>query len=290
MSDRPLVYKHLIPGVGHIKLQKLTGQHLQSFYAKKLKEGTSFNRVRQIHGLLRQALKHAKRIKLVGVNVSEGLDLPKEEKYKPYVLTPEQARSLLQVARARDLEALIALAVMTAMRKGEILGLRWSDVDLDTGIVQVSRTLNYLPVYHFVEGKPKTETSERTIVLPHVVVDLLKKHRTWQLQQKLKVGAKWEDRNLIFPNRVGNFLVPHTTLWRQFRRLLADAGLPPMHFHDLRHSAATILLNMGVPAHVVQELLGHSDVAITLGIYGHVMPSMRKDAIEKLDGLYGQQS
>jgi integrase len=108
-----------------------------------------------------------------------------------------------------------------------------------------------------------------------------------QLEKRLKVGAEWVDRDLVFSNQIGDFIV-HTTLLRQFYRLLEDIGLPRMHFHDLRHSAATILISMGVPANVVQELLGHSDVATTLGIYGSVVSSMRKDVADKMDGLFGK--
>jgi integrase len=100
------------------------------------------------------------------------------------------------------------------------------------------------------------------------------------------VGTQWIDRDLVFSNRRGDFII-HTTLRRQFYRLLEEVGLPRMHFHDLRHSAATILISMGVPANVVQELLGHSDVATTLGIYGAVLPSMQKDVVDKMDGLFG---
>jgi integrase len=173
------------------------------------------------------------------------------------------------------------------MRKGEILGLRWSDIDWVKGTLQVSRTLNYLPGHGFVEGKPKTKSSERSIVLPQFLIDLLKVHRTLQLEKRLEVGPQWVDRDLVFCNNVGDFIV-HTTLLRQFARLLEDAELPQMRFHDLRHSAATILIGMGVPANVVQELLGHSDVSITLGVYGSVVHSMRKDVADKMDGLFGK--
>jgi integrase len=119
-------------------------------------------------------------------------------------------------------------------------------------------------------------------------VNLLKQHRVLQLEKRLKAGDKWMDRDLVFPNEGGDFIL-HNTLRNRFYRVLEGARLPRMHFHDLRHSAATILLSMGIPAHVVQELLGHSDVAITLGIYGAVLPSMQKDAADKMEGLFGEQ-
>lgn len=288
LNDQIIVHKHLVPGLGHIKLQKLTAQQVQSFYARKMKEGTTASRVRQIHVLLHKALKHAKRIKLVGLNVAGDVQLPKYSGHDPQVLTPEQAQLLLQKAKETNLEVLLAVAVGTGMRKGEILGLRWSDIDFTKGTLQVSRTLNYLSGHGFVEGKPKTKSSERSIVLPQFLLDLLQAHHTLQLEKRLEIGAQWVDRDLVFCNKIGDFIVP-ITLLRQFARVLEDAQLPHMRFHDLRHSAATILISMGVPANVVQELLGHSDVSITLGVYGSVVPSMRKDVADKMDGLFGGQ-
>lgn len=289
VNNRTLIHKHLIPGLGHHKLQKLTTQHVQSFYAKKLKDRTSASRIRQMHGVLHKALTHAKRLKLVGSNVAEDVQLPKCEQYDAPVLMPEQAQLLLQKARERNLEVLLALAVATGMRKGEILALRWSDIDLIKGTLQVSRTLNYVGKYHFIEGKPKTRSSERTILLPSFLLDQLRAHNILEVERRLKVSDAWVDRDLVFSNAIGDFINPRTLLnW--FYRLLEDAGLPRMHFHDLRHSAATILISQGVPANMVQELLGHSDVAITLGIYGSVVSSMRKEAADKMDGLFGEKT
>jgi integrase len=293
LNNRIIVHKHLIPGLGHIRLQKLTVQQVQSFYARKLKGGTAPSRIKAFQSVLHKALTYARRIKLVGFNVTEDVVVPKAKKYEAYVLTPEQARLLLNKAREWELDVLLALAVSTGMREGEILGLRWSDIDLVKGMLRVSRTLDYLPGYdsgyHFEEGEPKTESSERTILLPQFLVELLKKHHALQAEKRRKVGARWIDRGLVFPNRVGDFTYS-TALRRRFYRLLSDVGLPRMHFHDLRHSAATILISMGVPPNVVQKLLGHSNVAITLGIYGAVLPSMQKEAMDKMDDLFGDGS
>ncbi len=289
VNNRIIVHKHLIPGIGHIKVQKLTAQHVQSFYARKLKEGTSASRIKQMQALLHKALTHARRIKYVGTNVTEDVQLPRYEEYKSQILTPEQAQLLLQQAKERNVEVLLAVAVGTGMRKGEILGLRWSDIDFVKGTLQVSRTLNYLPKYHYVEGKPKTKSSERNILLPQFLIDLLKAHHVLHMEKRSKVGDAWVDRDLVFSNEVGDFIYPNTLL-QQFYKLLEEAGLPRMHFHDLRHSAATILLSQHVQVHMVQELLGHSDIATTLGVYGSVVQSMRKDAADKMDDLFGGPS
>jgi integrase len=293
LNNRIIVRKHLIPGLGHIKLQKLTAQQVQMFYARKLKEGTAASRIKAFHSVLRKALTHARRIKLVGFNVTEDVEIPKVKKPKHTVLEPSQARLLLEKARERGLDALLALAVSTGMREGEILGLRWSDIDFVRGTLRVSHIVSYLPGYdsgyHFEEGEPKTESSKRTVMLPQFLIELLRKHRSLQIEQRWQAGTRWIDRDLVFPNKNGGYIIPYTLL-RRFYRLLDDAGLPRMRFHDLRHSAATILISMGVPANVVQELLGHSDIATTLGIYGAVLPPMHQEAMDKMDDLFGGNS
>lgn len=285
INNRIIIHKYLIPGLGHVKLQKLTAQQLQLYYAKKLREGLSNSRIVRLNSVLHKALDHAKRIKLIGFNVADRLDLPKVELHDALFLTPEQARLLLQEAKKKDLDALIALALVTGMRKGEILALRWSDIDLDKGILQIARTVSYFPQHHFVESKPKTKSSERSIKLPHIVIEMLICHRKIQQEKRKKVGDKWVDNNLVFCNKRGGFVTDGTVRY-QLDRLLENAGLPYMRFHDLRHSAATILLSMKVPINVVQRLLGHSDVAMTLRIYGHILSSMQDDMIDGLDELY----
>jgi integrase len=136
----------------------------------------------------------------------------------------------------------------------------------------------------FVEGEPKTARGKRTIMLPQFAVETLRRHHVSQLERRLAVGTAWVDRDLVFPDEHGDFLVP-VTLLRHFRRLLKELGFPLIRFHDLRHSAATLLLSMGVPAKVVQELLGHSTISITMDVYSHVLPSMQRDAMEKMDNF-----
>src|SRR5947209_1469813 len=146
-----LVHKHLVPGLGHIKLQKLTAQQVQSFYAKKLKSGTTTSKIKTIHVALHTALEHARRMKLLTLNVCSDVELPRQEKREKQPLTPEQARLLLQKVREHQLEGLLTLALATGMREGELLGLRWSDVDVNKGTLQVARTVTYIPGHGFVE-------------------------------------------------------------------------------------------------------------------------------------------
>ena len=142
----------------------------------------------------------------------------------------------------------------------------------------------YITHHGFKEGEPKTETSRRNIVLPQFVIEVLKRHHMTQLEARLKVGVTWIDRDLVFPDDDGDFVIAET-LVRRFHKLLREIGLPRIRFHDLRHSAATLLLGMGVPAKVVQELLGHSTISITMDVYSHVLPAMHKDAMDKMDAF-----
>lgn len=207
------------------------------------------------------------------------------EEHEVLPLSPEQAQHLLHEVRGQRLDTLLALALTTGMRKGEILALRWHDIDLQKGSLQIRRTVKYLAGHGYIEGEPKTAKSRRKITLPDFVVEKLKQHRAMQLETRLQAGAKWVDRNIVFCNTHGGFLAP-MILYRLFAKALRDAGLPHIRFHDLRHSAATLLLSMGVHPKVVQKLLGHSSISMTMNTYSHILPSMQKDAMNKMDDLF----
>ena len=203
-------------------------------------------------------------------------------------LDREQARRLLKAAKGSPIECLLTLALGTGMRLGEILSLRWGEINLERRMLQVCHTVDYIQGFGIVESEPKTESSRRSIILPPFVVDALKRHYVYQLRERQKVGAAWKDQDLVFSNRYGGYF-DRMRLHSLFKRVLKDAGLPHMRFHDLRHSAATILLSMGVPAKVVQEVLGHSKINTTLDIYGHVLSEMQRDAMDKMDDFFGEE-
>ncbi len=149
----------------------------------------------------------------------------------------------------------------------------------------MSHSVDYIAGYGYVVGKPKTSTGKRWVSFPTFLFDMLKQHQVQQLKLR-STAKKWEDRDLVFPNLSGGYLHPNH-LGEQYRKLLKEAGLPDIHFHDLRHSAATILLCMGVNVKVIQELLGHSDISITLGVYGHLLPSMQQAVVDTWDDVFG---
>ncbi len=213
---------------------------------------------------------------------------PRIDRYDAHTLTVEQAEKLLEAARGSRLDVLMILALTTGMRRGELLALRWDDIDFKQGLVSVHRTMTRVGGYGYVEGEPKTRSSRRRIVLPGVALEALQVHRIQQEQIRVNVGEKWQDKGLVFCDGYGGFFSPDMVL-RRFDKLLDEAGLPHMRFHDLRHSAATILLVAGVHPKVVQERLGHSTIAMTLDVYSHVLPSMQQEAAGKIDDLFKHQ-
>jgi integrase len=168
------------------------------------------------------------------------------------------------------------------MRLGELLGLRWRDVDLEAGTLQVRQILVRMPSgLRF--GEPKTKRSRRRIALSAGARDALRQHRARQAAERLRLGSVWEDHDLIFANEIGKPLDAGNLLRRDYWRTLAKAGIPWCRFHDLRHTCATLLLQQGVHAKVVSELLGHSSIGMTLDVYSHVIPDMQQHAVSAMD-------
>ena len=283
---RIMLDKHIIPALGHIPLQRLSPQHVQGFYASKLSEGLSLRRVRGLHSVLHSALDNAVKWNLVGRNVCDLVSPPVPKRHEIQPLTPEQAQHLLEAAREHKLETLLTLALATGMRRGELLGLRWQDIDFEAGCLHVRRSVGRIGKFGLIESEPKTQRSRRKIMLPAFVVAALKHHQQQQRAMRQEASSEWQDKDIVFCGKNGKYF-DLTSLDYHFKRLLKSAGLPNIRFHDLRHSAATILLSMGVHPKVVQELLGHSNISMTLDIYSHVLPSIHQEAMSKLDDLFG---
>lgn len=280
-----LVRLHIIPCLGHHPLQKLTPQHIQAFYTKKLHEGLSPTTVNVIHSLLHKALDDAVRLVAVARNASDAASAPSRAHYEIQPFSMEQAQQFLAAAKGHSLEALFVLAITTGMRRGEILALKWQDINFSQDTLQVRRIFTRQPGNRYIEARPKTEKSRRSIVLAPIVVALLKQHRARQVEARHKAGSEWQEHDLVFCTSVGTPLNPNKVIAR-FKTLLKRAGLPEVRFHDLRHSAATILLSMEVHPKVVQELLGHTQISMTMDIYSHVLPGMQKDAVSKLNAAF----
>lgn len=284
-----LVRNHLIPALGHLQLKSLTAQHVQQLYTSLFKKGYSPGTIHGIHCVLHKALKNAVKWKLVSSNVSDQVTIPRNKKGSEgeeevaCALTAEQALHLLKVSRGHPLEAFIALALVTALRHGELTGLRWKDIDLEKRRLSVKRTVTQDWKYGFIVGDPKSKTSRRNIQLPQFVVNALIRHREMQLERKHKAGDRWEENDLVFPNRYGRYQQPSHTAIR-FHKLLEQAGLPRIRIHDLRHTTASLLiLVLKMPPKLVQELLGHSTLDMTMDIYTHADEAQQREMMDAFD-------
>ncbi|TDA65526.1 MAG: site-specific integrase [Clostridia bacterium] len=201
-----------------------------------------------------------------------------------------QVRKLLAATEGTPLYVIVYLAVNTGLRRGELLGLKWEDVDMGVGVAYIRRVLQKVGGHGYVFREPKTPKSRRSVALAPSVVEVLKKHRARQAEEKLLMGEDYNDLGLVLAQPDGSPINP-STLSGQFRRLAAKAGLHGLRFHDLRHTHATLTLKAGVHPKIVSERLGHSSVGITLDTYSHVLPGLQEEAARKLDEqLFGTAS
>jgi integrase len=286
---------HIKPSIGNIQLHKLAPQHIQKLLDEKSKDGFSPQTVANIRTVLRSALSQAVKWNLVSRNSAALVNAPRIPHKRIEPLDPEHARKLLETAKGGRFEAIYTVALTLGMRRGEVLGLRWSDIDMDGRAIRVNQSMQRLSTGSSDKGKKselqatetKTDGSRRTIALPDSVVRALRAHRARQAQDRLVAGMSWKDQDLVFTNRTGRPIEP-ILLHRDYKALLKKAELPvTLRFHDLRHSAASLLLAQGVHPRAIMELLGHSSIAVTMNVYGHVMPAMMRDAADKMDELLG---
>jgi integrase len=284
-----MLNRHAKPQIGHIKLAKLTPLDLQRHYTDRLDAGLSTTTVHHLHVMLHGALKQAVRWGMVARNVTEMVDAPRRTFPDITTWNAEQVGQFFEVSDQGDLGALWRLALLTGMRRGELLGLKWEDIDLDRGSLAVRRTLSRGKGGTWEIGQPKTATGRRSIALPQSCVTALRKHRVAQNTERLRLGELWEDNDFVFTNRTGGPLHVNSMML-QFRKLTEAAGLPKIRFHDLRHTSATLLLAKGVHPKIVQERLGHADISMTLNRYSHVTPDMQRLAADTLDEAFSSAS
>jgi integrase len=280
-----IVRLHIKPTLGRVKLQNLAPTHLRGLYRERLEAGLAPRMVQLIHTTLHKALKEAAADGLVPRNVAGLVRAPRPAGQETNPLTPEQARALLKTASSERLAALYVLAVTTGMRQGELLGLKWEDIDLNAGTLRVRRTLSTAIGGGFGFSPPKTAKGRRNIKLPESALSSLRNHREAQLEKRDGITGLWEDHGLVFTTHVGTPISRQDLITRSFKPLLQRAGLPNIRFHDLRHTCATLLLCRGVHAKLVQELLGHATISVTLDTYSHVLPSMGDHTATAMDDM-----
>ena len=303
-----VVRLHLVPGLGRKRLAKLTAQDVRAFLTRLRREcqccknGWDAQRteprccarkggqccqstlsprmVQFVHAVLRNALECAVREEVIPRNAARLVKIATPQYAVNRGLTAPQAQAVLQAAQTQRLGALYVLALFLGLRRGELLGLRWEDVDLDGGKLEVVHTLQRVGgALQLVP--PKTESSRRTVPLPSVCVEALREHKRRQFRERSDAWPDWEDHGLVFPSRRGTPMEPDN-LRRSWSVIRAAAGLPGVRFHDLRHTCVTLLLDLGVPPHVVREIVGHSAIEVTMTIYAHASLEEKRKALGKL--------
>jgi integrase len=278
VNYKGMIKNHITPRIGGVALTKLTPAHVQGLYSE-MERNKSSARLRQLaHAVLHRALKQAVKWGMIPRNVCDAVDPPRVPKADIHALTSEQVAVLLESANGDRLEALYLLAVASGMRLGEMLGLQWSDVDLDAGSVTIRHTLSELNgVLTLTE--PKTAKSRRRVELPDIAVSALLQHRKRMLAEG-HAASPW-----VFCNLHGGPLRRSHFHRQDFKPLLRRAKLPDIRFHDLRHTSATLLLSQGVHPKIVQERLGHSQISVTMDTYSHVLPTMQREAAGKMNAI-----
>ncbi|MDB4894408.1 MAG: Phage integrase [Firmicutes bacterium] len=275
---------YIVEPLGQVQLQQLRPQQVQELYHSLMQSGKSPRTVQLVHAVLRRAMAQATTWGLLPKNLMESVKPPKVEHKEVAVLTPDQVVQFIASAKEDRLHAMFLLAVTTGLRRGELLGLRWQDIDMDAGTLTVAQAQK--KIGERIEfGTTKTRASRRTIDLPDVVLVAFKLWRREQAKERLRVGEAWVHPELVFTSTIGSPVHPKNMLDRNFRDVLERAELPRIRFHDLRHTAATLLLANGVNARVLMDVLGHSQINITLGLYGHVLREQKKEAAQKVDAF-----
>ena len=295
---RSLLTRSIVPSIGKRRLTALTPADVRLMLVRtassplRIREADttpdtlSARTVQQVHAVLRSMLNTAVREELIARNVARLVQPPTPGHGEIHPWTDAEARRFLKAAEGHRLYALFAVALALGLRRGELLGLRWSDIDFHNRQLRVAQTLQRVRGEGLVFGPPKSKRSRRTLTMPSIVTEALIRHRTGQTEDRRRAAEVWMDSGLVFTTSSGRHLEPRN-LNTAYARLLAHVDVPRIRFHDLRHTCATLLLSRGVSARVVMDILGHSQISVTMNIYGHVMPAMQQAAAGEMDAALG---
>lgn len=276
-----LLRRYVRGRIGARQLAKLTPLEIQAVYSEMLGEKLSARTVRYVHAVLHSALKQAVKWRLLATNPADSVDLPKQEREEFQILSDEQCRRLLDLAKGTREYALFALALASAMRPSELLGLQWSAIDGTN--IRVVRTLSRRGKdWRFADVKRKR--SRRAIEIDPETMRILREHKAAQAAERLAAGEKWVDQGLMFPDHCG---APerNRTIVDRFKRLLKRGELPDVRLYDLRHTGISLMLMRGINPLVVSRRAGHASVAFTLDVYGHLLPGQDADAATAMGSL-----
>jgi integrase len=278
------IAKHITPAIGDVRLDALRLRDVENYYTWLQEHGVSNRMVRLIHNILHCALEKAVKYDYILKNPTTGADLPRYTHEEMKILDPSEVNRFLVTAQGTSSYALFYLAVTTGMRMGELFGLKWSDVNWQRATIYVQRQIQFIPGkgYHFADTK--TRYGKRIIDLSNGAIDALQKEKIRQETMRLYVGDRWQENDLVFPNSLGR---PRdaTNTRIALNRILKASGVKKIRFHDLRHTAASILLNSNVSLIKVSRMLGHSKPSVTLDIYTHLISDETREAAVVMDRL-----
>ena len=285
-SYRVNINRHVLPALGGKPIQLVAVDHLDRFYAQLSKSGLSAKTVRNVHVMLHRALKDAVRKNLIARNPAEVADKPsvsRADRPEMHTWSPAELRRFFDGLAEHRLFAAYVLAATTGMRRGEVLGLRWQDIDFDGRALQINQTILSVN-YELMVGGPKTARSRRRVALDPATLEVLGEHRKAQRVEKALIGKRYDDHGLVFPRIEGTPIHPDY-FSQTFDRTVRRLGLPKIRLHDLRHTHATLGLAAGVPVKVISERLGHATSAFTADVYMHVIPDLEHDAADQIADL-----
>jgi integrase len=274
---------HINPVIGHIKLAKLTKLDVENLIINRRDQGLSAKYLELIRSVLHGAIQRAVDLDLLPRNVVKAVKLTDDDEDHEFtVWDHEQTAKFLALADEDKLAAYWRLALHTGMRKGELLALKWADLDLRQGRVMVRRTVTRDEKGQFILGTPKSKHSRRAIAISKVTNQALLVHRQCQLEQRVRLGTAYQDEDFVFADEFGKMIHPNT-LSNRFHALQGRTGNPRLRVHDLRHTAATLMLANNIHPKVVSEMLGHANVMITLNLYSHVTMTLQQQAADLLE-------
>ncbi len=279
-----IVRCHLVPSLGQIHLTQLKPEHIQHLYSEKLTAGLSHRTVRYIHVTLHKALHNAVKLGMIARNPADAVEPPKIERHEMHTMSESDMHIFLEFAKSTPYYALFYTALFTGMRRSELLGLRWSDVDLTLCQLSVTRALHQLQDGSLIFREPKTAKGRRLISLSPSTVIVLREYREQQETIRQALGVTLTDDDLVFCHVNGKPLLPNV-ISHAWTKLAGRTGLKGIRLHDARHTHASLMLKQGIHPKIVQERLGHASIQITLDTYSHVVPGLQQAAANKFDDI-----
>lgn len=278
-SYRVKLEKYIKPALGHIQLDRLQPFHIQALYNQMLASGLSRRTVEYTHAILRRALRRAVKLRLIPTDPTEGVDAPRAEQKEKRVLMPDQLEKLVQALADDPLGPFYYLALVTGARRGELIALRWEDIDWENRTMTIRRAATVVNKQVRFDA-PKSRHSQRPILLTEEAIAVLRRHRVAQAEQKLRLGPLYDDHGLVFPRMNGRPQEP-SQVSKHFRLLLRKAGLPPLRLHDLRHTNATLMFALNTHPKLAASRLGNT-VPVAMETYTHTVPAMQEELVRKL--------